>query len=112
MVVALLVLIVLVLLFGAAAVKGWIKSALVWVLGFAVICTAIIWLGSFLGEDGFLYVVLGIGAFMLAFAALGWVLSEIEKRRANAVATEIERKRARKEQRRQRRQLFEDMRNP
>jgi len=71
MIVALLVLIVLILLFGAAAVKGWIKSTLVAVAGFAVICTAIIWLGSFFGEDGFLYVVLSIGGLALVLGVIG-----------------------------------------
>jgi predicted permease len=83
MIVALLIVIILILLFGAAAVKGWIKSAIAGIAGFAVICTAIIWLGSFFGEDGPAYVLLGIAGVMIALGALGFILTEIEKAKAN-----------------------------
>lgn len=61
MVIALLILIVAILLFGAGAVKGWIRGGLAAGFGFAVIATALIWVGSFFGENGFLYVCLAIG---------------------------------------------------
>lgn len=70
MIVALLVLIVLILLFGAAAVKGWIANAVVAGCGFVAICLALIWVGSFFGKDGFAYVLLAIAGVMLLIAAI------------------------------------------
>lgn len=55
MIVALLILIVLILLFGAAAIKGWIKSALGLGIGLILAAVVILWITSLLGEDGFLY---------------------------------------------------------
>lgn len=70
MVVALLVLIVLILLFGAGVVKGWIANAATMGCGFVAICLALIWLGSFFGENGFLYVLLAIGGILLLLGVL------------------------------------------
>lgn len=74
MIVALLVLIVLILLFGAAAVKGWIANTAVAGCGFIAICLAIVWLGTFFGEHGFLYVVFGIGGILLVLGITGKIL--------------------------------------
>lgn len=74
MIVALLVLIVLILLFGAGVVKGWIANAATMGCGFIAIVTALIWVGSFFGENGFLYVLLTIGGLMLALLAAGYMM--------------------------------------
>lgn len=73
MIVALLVLIVLILLFGAAAVKGWIKSTVAYVLGFTAIVTVIIWLSSFFGENGFLWVMGGLFVLVVAIGIAGYI---------------------------------------
>lgn len=76
MIVALLVLIVLILLFGAGIVKGWIANAVTMGCGFITICLALIWLGSFFGENGFLYVLLAIGGIMLLLAAFAVIFND------------------------------------
>lgn len=76
MIVALLVLIVLILLFGAGVVKGWIANAVTMGCGFIALCLALIWLGSFFGENGFLYVLLAIGGIMLLLAALAAIFND------------------------------------
>lgn len=74
MIVALLVLIVLILLFGAAAVKGWIANAATAGCGFIAICLALIWLGSFFGENGFMYVLFAIGGITLVLGIIGKIM--------------------------------------
>lgn len=74
MIVALLVLIALILLFGAAAVKGWIANAATAGCGFIAICLALIWLGSFFGENGFMYVLLAIGGIALVLGIIGKIM--------------------------------------
>lgn len=74
MIVALLVLIVLILLFGAGVVKGWIANAATMGCGFIAICLALIWLGSFFGENGFMYVVFAIGGIALVLGIIGKIM--------------------------------------
>ena len=69
MIAALLVLIVLILLFGAGVVKGWLANAVGYCLGGLVLLVAAGWLISFLGDDGFVWFVAGIGVA----AALLWI---------------------------------------
>jgi len=69
MIVALLVLIVLILLFGAAAVRGWIANAVVMGFCLVAIALALIWVGSFFGPDGTLYILGGLCVVMLLLAA-------------------------------------------
>jgi hypothetical protein len=88
MIVALLVLIVLILLFGAGAVKGWIKSTAVGVLGFAAICAVGIWLGSFFGEDGFAYVIFGGGGLLFVLSLIGKVILDSPPHRQSAPAAQ------------------------
>ena len=71
MIVALLVLIVLILLFGAGAVKGWITNAFVGIVGFLAICLAVVWVGSFFGENGPMYVMIFIGVIAFVVAIIG-----------------------------------------
>jgi hypothetical protein len=71
MIVALLVLIVLILLFGAGVVKGWIANVATMGCGFIAICPALIWLGSFFGENGFMYVLFTIGGIALVLGIIG-----------------------------------------
>lgn len=70
MIIALLSLIALILLFGASVVKGWIKNAAAVVCASTLIVLAVLWVGSFFGENGFLYVWLGLGT--LLFIASIW----------------------------------------
>jgi hypothetical protein len=56
MIVALLILIVLILLFGAGVVNGWTANVATAGCGFIAICLPLAWLGSFFGKDGFMYV--------------------------------------------------------
>jgi len=96
MIIALLILISLILLFGAAAVKGWIQNAVVVIIGFAAICTALIWLGSFFGEDGLTYVMLAITATMFGLVLLALILSQLEREKTEAKARDENRKAERK----------------
>jgi len=74
MIVALLVLIILILLFGAGVVKGWIANVATMGCGFIAICLALIWLGSFFGEHGFMYVVFAIGGIALVLGIVGKIM--------------------------------------
>ncbi|HEY0113058.1 MAG TPA: hypothetical protein VGB59_07870 [Allosphingosinicella sp.] len=71
MIVALLVVIVLILLFGAAAVKGWIANVVGFACGGVAILIALLWLGSFFGQDGVRYVLWTTMGLMLLLALLG-----------------------------------------
>lgn len=75
MIVALLVLIVLILLFGAGVVKGWIANVATMGCGFIAICLALAWLGSFFGKDGFMYVLFALGGIMLLLAIAGHIIN-------------------------------------
>jgi len=68
MIVALLVLVVLILLFGAGVVKGWIANAAGLGCGFIILIAMILWIGSFFGEDGPVYVIIGSGILLTALA--------------------------------------------
>lgn len=68
MIIALLILIIFILLFGAAAVKGWIVNAGMMIVGFLILVGLVIWVGSFFGEEGPTYVIIGGGAFLTALA--------------------------------------------
>ena len=76
MIVALLVLIVLILLFGAGVVKGWLANAATMGCGFIAIILALMWAGSFFGENGFRYVLLVLGGILLLLALLAAVFKE------------------------------------
>ena len=65
MIVALLILIILVLLFGAGAVKGWIRGVLFWMIGAVLAAAIIVWIISNFGEDAFLWLVFGVGGILL-----------------------------------------------
>lgn len=69
---ALLVVIVLVLLFGAGVVKGWLTNLAALGCGGLIILMALLWLGSFFGENGVTYVMYAVGAvlFVLLIAKL------------------------------------------
>lgn len=68
MIVALLVFIVLILLFGAGVVRGWLANVVGLGCGGLVILMALLWLGSFFGENGVTYIMYAIGAVLLALA--------------------------------------------
>lgn len=68
MIIALLILIVFILLFGATAVKGWIKHTGALALGLVIIIGLVLWVGSFFGEDGPANALLVIGGFVIAMA--------------------------------------------
>lgn len=74
MIVALLVLIVLILLFGAGVVKGWIANAVTLGCGGLAIMAALLWLGSFFGENGVQYVLWTVIGIMLLLALVGMAL--------------------------------------
>lgn len=74
MIVALLVLIVLILLFGAGIVKGWLKSAITLGCGGLIIVGVLVWLGSFFGENGLMYVVCGILGLLFLLYLVGAAL--------------------------------------
>jgi len=67
-IIALLALIVLILLFGAAAVKGWIRGIVLWFLGGALFVIVFAWLASVWGEDA---VFIGLGIFAVILLGLG-----------------------------------------
>lgn len=69
--IALLVLIVCIMLFGAAAVKGVLANTLTLGCAALLILIPILWVGSFIGEDGVIYTVMGILGLLLALAV--WV---------------------------------------
>ncbi len=105
MVVALRILIVLILLFGAAAVKGWIKSAAVGILGFVAICAVLIWLGSFFGENGVMYVLFGLSGGMVL---LGIIAAFI----GNETPEEEQKRRAYLARKRKRQQAYRQRQDP
>lgn len=74
MIVALLVLIVLILLFGAGVVKGWLSNALGLVLGGGAIILALVWVGSFFGEHGAFWIFMIVGG--LLFIGSIWARSQ------------------------------------
>lgn len=69
MIVALLVLIVAILLFGAGVVKGFLANAISLGCGGMLILLIALWLGSFLGEYGLLWVI-GIVVALFGLAVL------------------------------------------
>jgi len=75
MTVILLLLIVLILLFGAGVVKGWLKNALGVVLGIALLTGILLTLVSIFGEDAFWTIWVGGGAFLFAFVI--WAKSHV-----------------------------------
>jgi len=66
MIVALLLVIVLILLFGAGVVKGWLANVIGLGCGGLAILMALLWLGSFLGENGVTYLLYAIGVILMA----------------------------------------------
>lgn len=68
---ALLVVIILILLFGAGVVKGWLANLVGFGCGGILILAALLWLGSFFGENGFTYIVYGIMALIGILALIG-----------------------------------------
>lgn len=69
--IALLVLIVCIMLFGAAAVKGVLANTMSVGCVTLLILIPILWVGSFIGEHGVIYTVMGILGLLLALAI--WV---------------------------------------
>lgn len=68
MILATLLLILAVLLFGAGVVKGFLANAAALGCGGIVIIGLAIWVGSFLGQNGLLYIFFGGAALLIAFA--------------------------------------------
>ncbi|MDV3455873.1 hypothetical protein RZN05_02670 [Sphingomonas sp. HF-S4] len=73
MIIALLILIIAIMLFGAGFVKGWLKNVIGMIGGFVVMAGLAIWVGSFFGEDGPIWVIM-IGMGLLFVLAI-WVRS-------------------------------------
>lgn len=65
MVIGLLILIVLILLFGAGVVKGWLANILGAILGLVLAAGALIWLASTFGEDGAVIALLTAAALVI-----------------------------------------------
>ena len=74
MIVALLVLVVLILLFGAGVVKGWLSNIVGFGCGGFLILVALLWLGSFFGDNGVTYIMYAVGAFLLALVVVGLIV--------------------------------------
>ena len=91
----LLILIVLILLFGAGAVKGWIRGALLGTLGICLAAGVIVWAVSVFGEDGFLWILLGGGGvlFVLSLWARSYNPAEADHKARIKRAQEQRRKR-------------------
>lgn len=79
MIVALLVVIVLILLFGAGVVKGWLANGIGMGCGFLALVAAVLWLGSFFGENGVEYVFWGFLGFLLLLAIWGAIEQQKQK---------------------------------
>jgi hypothetical protein len=79
MIVALLIVIILILLFGAGVVKGWLANVVGFGCGGLLVLAALLWLGSFFGENGFAYVMGGIGGSMLLLALVGLAIDPNKK---------------------------------
>ncbi|MCL4673667.1 MAG: hypothetical protein KJZ64_12195 [Sphingomonadaceae bacterium] len=71
--IALLILIILILLFGAAAVKGWIRGAVIWIFGAILAVFFLTLFISYFGEDAFWWTLLG-GGFLLFVGSI-WARS-------------------------------------
>ena len=80
-VIGLLVLIILILLFGAAAVKGWIRGAMLLLIGGTLFVTIFVWLASAWGQD---IVFVGLGIFAVVLLGLSiWARSYDPKEAAH-----------------------------
>lgn len=71
MIVALLLVIILILLFGAGVVKGWIANIVGLGCGGLAILVALLWLGSFFGENGFASIMWTIFGILMVLALIG-----------------------------------------
>lgn len=65
MIVALLILIVFILLFGAGVVKGFLANAAAIGGGAIILLGLLLWVGSFFGENGFMYVIFAVMGLLL-----------------------------------------------
>ena len=74
MIVGLLIFIVLILLFGAGVVKGWLANIFGAFLGLGLLIAAAIWVNIQFGEYGLIGVCFAL--LVLFFAAYAWVHSE------------------------------------
>ncbi len=73
MTIILLLLIVLILLFGAGVVKGWLRNVFGAVLGISLLASILLTAVSIFGEDAFWTIWVGGGA--LLFALVVWAKS-------------------------------------
>lgn len=82
MIVALLVMIALILLFGAGVVQGWLRNLLRAVLGIVLLSAAILVASTILGEDAFIWIWAGGGTLLLIAVlwARGYDPAEAEHR--------------------------------
>lgn len=69
MIIALLILIVAILLFGAGVVKGFLANTIALAVGGVIVLTLALWLGSYLGEYGLIWVIV-IVASLFGLAVL------------------------------------------
>ena len=96
MVVILLILIVLVLLFGAGAVKGWLRGLALHVVGGGILVALFVTLKLWLGGDGVrtvLWIVVGL-CIVMAIAKAVWLADEKQVARDNSPAARAARQRA------------------
>ena len=89
MIAALLVLIVLVLLFGAGVVKGWLANAVGYSLGGLVLLVAAGWLISFLGDDGFIWMLVGIGVAAVLLLIVGTIYESRQREELAAAQAKL-----------------------
>jgi len=97
-IVFLLLIIVAILLFGAGAIRGWLRGAALLIFGGAIAVAVLVFLASWLGEGGAM-IALVIGA--LAFAALGiWASpkNEAEREHKQRIMRAQEQRRKRREE--------------
>ncbi|HEY0113381.1 MAG TPA: hypothetical protein VGB59_09565 [Allosphingosinicella sp.] len=91
MIVALLLVIILILLFGAGVVKGWIANIVGFGCGGLVILVALLWLGSFFGEYGIRYVMWGVLGLLMLLALIGIAFdpNKQESRRSDTASAPV-----------------------
>jgi hypothetical protein len=74
-IVSLLILVVLILLFGAATLKGWLANVIGAAFGLALLIAAGIWVNTYFGDYGLVFVCIAL--LLLLAGAWAYVKSDL-----------------------------------
>ena len=105
MVIALLILIVLILLFGAGVVTGWLRNAVGAIFGIALLSGSMILVNVFLGEEAIWWVWTLVGCIFMALAIWAKAYDPEKAARDAALKDRIKIAQQQREDRRKERQI-------